>query len=365
MKALILAGGYATRLRPLSCQKPKLLFPVAGRPIIERTIEALKKAGVDEVVLAVNYLADVLESHLKSEYAGVKITYSRDPSPLGTAGPIKLAEKVLKGSDPFLAFNGDILFETDLKEMVALHRERRAVATIALREVDEPSRFGVVVLNGEMRVREFVEKPKKEEAPSNLINAGIYVMSPQILSYIPPGRRFSSEEDVFPVLAKEKKLYAYRYQGGWFDIGTTEDFRNANRRYLEKISRNEPLIQETASVHGSACLKPPLLICAHSTVEADAEVGPYSVIGSKNTIKEHSVITESILFDDVYVGASSTMRGCTLGDGVYIGDRVTLGRNVVIAEGAKLDSGVKVADDVCICSYREIKEDIVDPGLAL
>lgn len=359
MKAFILAGGYATRLRPLSCQKPKLLFPIAGKPILERTIETLKTVGIDEVVLAVNFLADDLKSYFKSEYSGVKIRYSRETTPLGTAGPLKKAEKILKDSDSFFVFNGDILFEGNLKEMITRHQKTNAVATIALKEVENPSRFGVVVYDHDMQVHQFIEKPKKEDAPSNFINAGIYMMSPEIFDYIPSRKKFSTEKSVFPILATEKKLFAYNYQGVWFDIGAFEDFRLANKYYLEKIALKKPFIQGKVSVNISSDLMPPVLVGHGSTIEDNVCIGPYSIIGARNTIKRGSVIEDSILFDDVHIGENSVLKGCILGDGVIIENNVKVGEKAILADGVTVNSGVEIPDDTHICPHKEINADIM------
>ncbi len=362
VKALILAGGYATRLRPLSCQKPKLLFPIAGEPLLERTIRTLRKAGVTEVVLAVNYLAEVLAAHFGRRHAGVKIQYSRETSPLGTAGPIKKAERILKMSDPFLVFNGDILFESELREMIQQHRKNKAIATIALKEVEDPSRFGVVVFDSEGRVSQFIEKPPKESAPSNYINAGIYVVSPKIFKYIPAGKKCSTEKEVYPILAEKRGLYAHIYQGEWFDIGKFDDYRTANWHYLKKISIKQPVIRENVSVKSSSDLSPPVLVGKESVIGENARIGPNTIIGSKNTIGRNAVIRESILFENVVVGDSSILDGCILGDAVNIGNYVHLGKEVVIADGVSVADHVRIVDDTHICPHKEVTSDIRESG---
>ncbi|WP_455367606.1 sugar phosphate nucleotidyltransferase [[Eubacterium] cellulosolvens] len=362
MKALILAGGFATRLRPLSCQKPKLLFPIAGMPLLERTIGTLSKAGVTEIVLAVNYLAEVLAAHFGNQYAGVKIQYSREISPLGTAGPIKKAERILKMSDPFLVFNGDILFESELREMIQQHKKDRAIATIALKKVEDPSRFGVVVFDSDRRVSQFIEKPPKESAPSNYINAGIYVISPKIFKYIPAGKKCSTEKEVYPILAEKRGLYAHIYQGAWFDIGKFDDYRSANWHYLKKISIKRPAIRENVSIQSSSDIRPPVLVGKKSVIGENAHIGPNTIIGSKNTIGRRTIIRDSILFDNVVVGDSSILEGCILGDAVNIGDYVHLGKEVVIADGVSVADHVKIVDDTHICPHKEITSDVREPG---
>ncbi len=342
---------------------PKLLFPIAGKPLLERTIETLRKSGVTEVVLAVNYLAEALAAHFENRHAGVKITYSREISPLGTAGPIKKAEKILKMSDPFLAFNGDILFEGDLQKMVQLHKKNKAVVTIALKKVEDPSRFGVVVFDSEMRVSQFVEKPPKESAPSNYINAGIYVLSPKIFKYIPAGKKCSTEKEVYPVLAEKRELYAHIYQGEWFDIGKFDDYRTANWYYLKKVSAIQPVIQENVSLKSSSDLKPPILVCKESIIGENACIGPNTIIGAKNTIGRDTIIENSILFENVVVGDSSILEGCILGDAVKLGNYVQVGKNVVIANGVSVADNVRIVGDTHICPHKEVTSDITDPSI--
>ncbi len=196
MKALILAGGFATRLRPLSCTRPKLLFPIANRPLLDLTLERLAANGVKEAVLAVNFMADALERACGRSKYGVKLRYSRDAptsettgspqSSLGTGGPVKKAEKLLGQRDPFFVLNGDILTDADYREIMERHKNNEGIGTVALRRVADPSRFGVVELSVENRITKFIEKPSRN-APSNLANAGIYVFEPDIFNYILAG----------------------------------------------------------------------------------------------------------------------------------------------------------------------------------
>ncbi|MGC8850280.1 MAG: nucleotidyltransferase family protein, partial [Candidatus Bathyarchaeia archaeon] len=211
MKALILAGGYGTRLRPLSCRKPKLLFPILGKPILKWNMEVLAEIGVSEVVLALNYLADILAREMS--YHGLSIRYTFERTPLGTGGPIKKAMRILSGEDIFLAMNGDVVFDKSIGGVLEAHTGSGAVATIALREVEDTSRFGVALVDQEGWIRGFVEKPKPGTVDSKLINAGFYAFSRDIFKYIPSGRKVSTEREVFPVLAREGRLRSFKYRG--------------------------------------------------------------------------------------------------------------------------------------------------------
>lgn len=193
LKALVLAGGFGTRLRPLTCTRPKQLLPVANEPSIDWTLRNLSDHGVDTVVLAVNYMAEAFVRYLGPSKHNLGILYSREERPLGTGGPIKRAQSYFKGEEPFLVLNGDVISDIDYSRLLEFHKEKGGMATIALYPVADPSRYGAVELDGHGSVRRFVEKPKVGEAPSNLVNAGIYVLDPKIMEYIPEGREIDRD----------------------------------------------------------------------------------------------------------------------------------------------------------------------------
>ncbi|MDQ3646694.1 MAG: NDP-sugar synthase, partial [Actinomycetota bacterium] len=229
MKALILAGGFGTRLRPLTNTRPKHLLPIANVPHIEHVLELLRSHGIDEVVLLTSYLAEAFaEVATAARSAGMAVEVTHEPEPLGTAGALKNAQALLSDGT-FLAFNGDILTNVDLGEVLEFHRERRAEATIVLTPVEDPSAFGVVPTEPDGRVTGFIEKPALEDAPTNLINAGIYVMEPSILDRIPAGVNWSAERSLFPGLVEEgARLFALGTDAYWMDIGTPQKYLQAN-----------------------------------------------------------------------------------------------------------------------------------------
>jgi len=352
-----LAGGYATRLRPLSYALPKLLFPVGGKPILERTIEHLSSFGVNEVILAVNYLADQLREHLGEEYRGVKIKYSIEPKPLGTGGPIAFARQYYR-SETLLAMNGDIVSEIDLDGMRRVHESNDALATIALHEVDDPTRFGVAGLDEYSRIREFVEKPKLMDAPSRLINAGAYLLEPQAVDRIPKGRKVIIEREVFPALASEGKLFGYVHSGSWFDIGNISDFRNANFALLEKKTENKI----EARIAQSAELTDPVLIGEHAIVEEGAKLGPRTIIGRRAQIHRNASVAETIVFDDTEIGSDSSIEGAVIGNSATIGKGVVIQKGAVIAGYVNIHDNVRLTRDVYVHPYKEIEEDILSSG---
>jgi len=227
-KAVILAGGKGTRLKLLSKDKPKPLMEIKGRYIIEYNIELLRRHGIKDIIIPVGYKAEEFKKALgDGKKYGVTITYVEEKNPLGTAGPLKLAKALLK--EPFIVCNADELKDIDLADMIAFHASNKALATVALTTVKDPSAYGVALLNGN-KIMTFIEKPNKDNAPSNLINAGLYILDPQVIDYIPEG--FAKiETDVFPKLAAEEKLCGYPFSGQWFDTGTPERFKNAKSKW--------------------------------------------------------------------------------------------------------------------------------------
>ncbi len=227
-KAVLLVGGKGTRLKPITDNIPKGLIPVQGKPITEHLFDLLKKYGIRDVILSTGYLKGQFRAHFgDGSKVGMSIAYVEENEPLGTAGPLKLAKKQLTGS--FIVSNGDELKDINIARMFRLHKRKGALATLALTSVEDPSAYGVARLDGS-RIVEFVEKPKKEEAPSNFINAGFYILEPEVIDMIPDG--FSMlEKDVFPKLAKMGKLRGFPFAGQWFDVGTHERYALAEKKW--------------------------------------------------------------------------------------------------------------------------------------
>jgi len=352
-----LAGGYATRLRPLSYALPKLLFPVGGKPILERTIDHLSSFGVDEVILAVNYLADQLKEYFGEEHHGVRVRYSLEPKALGTGGPIAFARHYYR-SETLVVMNGDILSEIDLNAMRRVHESNDALATIALHEVDDPTRFGVARLDEHLKITEFVEKPKLADAPSRLINAGAYMLEPQAVDRIPEGRKVVIEREVFPALAIEGKLFGYLHSGTWFDIGNMSDFRDANFALL----RNKPRDTISGIIAESAELTDPVFVGEHSIVEEGARLGPRAIVGRRAHVRRNASVAESIVFDNAEIGSGSLIKGAVIGNGVTVGRNVVIQQGSVIAGYVNIYDNVRLTHDVYVHPYKEITEDVPSPG---
>jgi len=242
-KAVILVGGKGTRLRPLTYKIPKCMLEVQGKTVTEHLFDLFKKYGIRDVILSVGYLKEkVMDFYGDGGKFGVNISYIEEDEPLGTAGPLKLAKNLL--NDSFIVTNGDELKNINIPRMFRLHKRKDALGTIALTTVTDPSHYGVARLSGS-RILEFVEKPKPGEAPSNLINAGFYMLEPKIIGMIPNG--FSMlEKDVFPKLAKQGMLRGFPFEGQWFDMGTHERYELAKKRWkgISPYENEEPYVDE-------------------------------------------------------------------------------------------------------------------------
>jgi mannose-1-phosphate guanylyltransferase len=302
MRAVLLVGGFGTRLRPLTNTTPKQMLPVVDRPMIEWVIGHLVDNGIDDVVLALGYRPDAfLEHYPDGKIAGASVHYAAEPEPLGTAGAIGFAAREAGIDETFVVMNADVLTDLDVQALVAFHGTNGGDATISLHEVDDPSRFGVVDLDAEGRVRRFVEKPAPGEAPSRLINAGTYVLEPSVLDRIPEGRSVSIERETFPALASDQRLWALD-DGGvyWTDTGTPEHYLQVQLDLLD--GRRSVLVD---GVHADAMLQP------EATVRR-------SVVAAGAVVEAGAEVVESVLMTQARVGAGARVSGSIVGPGAVV-----------------------------------------------
>ena len=310
MIAVVLVGGEGTRLRPLTFTTPKQLLPIAGVPMIERVIGNLAQHGVDDVVLSMGYRPDAfVDAYPDERCAGVPVSYAIEPEPLDTAGAVRFAARWAGIDERFVVVNGDVLTTLDLGALVAMHVDRKAHATISLTPVDDPSRFGVVPTDESGRVIAFIEKPAPGTAPTNLINAGTYVLEPSVVDRIPDGRRVSIERETFPALAEEGSLYALASDAYWIDTGTPETYLDAN---LDVVAGDggASLIGEGAEVAGSARIE-------GSVIGRGCRVGPNAsvtraVLLDGAVIEEGAVVTRSVVGADAVVGAGARVEALSV-----------------------------------------------------
>jgi mannose-1-phosphate guanylyltransferase len=353
VKAVVLVGGEGTRLRPLTLSTPKTLLPVAGRPVIERVVEHLAEHGVDEVVLSLGYKPDALLAAYPDGRCGeVKLHYAIESTPLDTAGAIAFAaQEAGIGNETFIVVNGDVLTEIDVSALLAFHRERDGMASIALTPVEDPSRFGVVAVDSTGCVEAFVEKPPAAEAPSNMINAGIYVLEPEFLERVPAGRRVSVEREVFPALVEARLLYALGSDALWTDMGTPEKYLEANLAWAlrERCLTGAPFgpapDQRTATTARTAGGRPGAY-GGPSGAHPDATIAN-SFLHPDVRVEEGAQVRDAVVLEGGYVRAGATVRGSVLGPNVIVGlgavvdDLSVLGDGWEVAAGAVL-SGARL-----------------------
>lgn len=359
MKALVLAGGFGTRLRPLSCSRPKMLFPLANKPLIDYTLEALsEEKDIDTVILAVYYMAESLVRYLGPTKYDLGILYSREQKPMGTGGPLIKARDMLNDSR-FMVLNGDILTDFEYKRLINYHEEKGGIATIALTQVSDPTRYGSVVLDWEGRITRFVEKPEYGKAPSNLINAGIYIMEPEIFDYIPDEGKVRIETEVFPRLAEEQKLYGFESHGFWMDIGEPQDYLNANALMLDK--QDATLSGDNSNIDPSAVLKKPYNIGDNVRIGADSVIGPNVSLGDNVQIGKGCRIENSVIFDGATIEDYSSVKSAILGENSVLEKWVKVESGSLIGDYAQISDGVTITEGVSICPSKSIEESILVP----
>jgi len=355
MEAIILAGGKATRLRPLSCNTAKTMMPVLNRPFLEHLIGYLKKYNVNDIILTLSYLPEQIQDYFgDGDKFGVEITYLVEDLPLGSAGAVGNAVKLL--DSPFIVFNGDIVTDLDLSSMMNLHRDRNATVTIALTPVDNPTIYGVVETDSQGRVKRFKEKPGWDEVTTNMINAGVYIMGPEILSYIPPRTFFTFERNVFPALIERGQIiYGYPFEDYWIDIGTPEKYLRLNHDLLHRYLGDKGVKFEGDSfVHPSVRIEGPVIIGDGCFIDKNCVVKGPVALASGCQIEEGAMVEGAVLWQNCKVSKGAKLRNCVLASNCYIGegsevwDNCVLGDNVRIGEGNRLCHGVRIWPDKSI-----------------
>ena len=337
MKAILLAGGMGTRLRPLTAHTPKPIVPIFNRPFLYYQLDLLRQIPeIDEVILSLNYQPRRIEEIFgDGADLGLRIRYVVEPQPLGTAGAVKYAEEFL--TDSVVVFNGDVLTQVDLASVIRLHRERKAKATIVLTPVENPSAYGLVETDADGNVKRFLEKPNPDEITCDTINAGIYVLEPETFDRIPANTNWSIERSYFPSLVERAETFvAYIYRGYWIDIGTREKYMQVHRDIMDGRYLAPPFagasalawVAPGAKIEDGARIEGPCFVDEDVTIKAGARIGPYAVIGRHCHIEERADIESSILWPNSWVGADTTISGAILGRHCHAG------RSVAINDGA-------------------------------
>jgi mannose-1-phosphate guanylyltransferase len=353
MKAVILVGGEGTRLRPLTCNTPKAIVPILNRPLLEHLLIYLKEHGVTDVILAVGYLPDPIQSCLgDGSQLGVRLTYLVEESPLGTAGAVKNAESYL--DEPFIVFNGDIITEIDLTAMMKRHKEVKPKVSIALTPVDNPTIYGVVEANSQGIVQRFIEKPSWDKVTTNMINAGIYILEPEVLAHVSPSTPSMFENYLFPrLLEMGEPILGYPSDAYWIDIGTPEKYLKANHDLLLQQAGRHIQAEKKSQLHSTVRIEEPVMIADGCTVAEGAMLTGPSVLGSHCEIGEGAVVQGAILWPNSRVGDKAILQNCVVCSNTYVGpgsqvpDNCVLGDGVIVASESLLDKGTRLWPDGC------------------
>jgi len=358
VKAVVMAGGEGTRLRPMTANQPKPLLPVANKPIMEHVLRLLKRHGFTETVVTVQFLASLVRNYFgDGEDVGMSLQYATEETPLGTAGSVKNAEDALRDT-PFLVISGDALTDIDLSALVQAHKENGALVTVALTRVPNPLEFGIVIAGDDGRIQRFLEKPTWGQVFSDTVNTGIYVMEPEVLAKVPAGEAVDWSGDVFPQLLESgAALFGWVADGYWEDVGTHESYLKAQADVLSGRVDTEiegfemspgVWVAEGAEVDPEALLSGPLVIGGYAKVEAGAQLREFTVVGSNVVIKEGAFLHRAVVHNNVYIGQGVTLRGCVIGKntdvmgGARIEESAVVGDECVIEPEAYLSAGVKV-----------------------
>ncbi len=357
MKAVIMAGGKGSRLRPLTSQLPKPMVPLLDRPCMEYIIELLKRHGVTEIAVTVQYLSNVIKKYFGDgrEY-GVRLHYFEEVEPLGTAGSVKNAEEFL--DETFLVISGDALTDFDLKRAVDFHREKQTLGTLVLTRVEVPLEYGVVMTREDGRIARFLEKPSWGEVFSDTVNTGIYVLEPEILTLFRRDQVFDFGKDLFPLMMERGlPLYGYVADGYWSDIGNLTQYRQAQFDILNgnvdvRIVGQEVSpgvwVGEHVELASSIHLEAPAFIGTGSTLASECHVGPQSILGRYNQVERQAVVARSVLWNRNYVGPAASINGATLCHGIHVGTGVDICEDAVIGDKTRIGNltvirpGVKV-----------------------
>lgn len=358
MKAVVMAGGEGTRLRPMTSSMPKPLLPVASRPVVEHVMRLLRRHGFTEVVVTVQFLAALVRNYFgDGDELGMSITYATEEVPLGTAGSVKNAEAALR-EDTFLVISGDAMTDIDLTELVRFHRKQQAMVTVCLTRVANPLDFGITILGEDGRVVRFLEKPTWGQVFSDTVNSGIYVMEPEVFDHVPAGVDVDWSSEVFPnLLAAGMPIYGYVADGYWADVGTHEQYLAVHADVLSRrVEVDLPgfelapgvWVGEGAEVDPEAVLRGPVFVGSYAKVEAGAELREYTVLGSNVVVKGGAFLDRAVVHDNVYIGPQTNLRACVVGRntdvmrGARIGEGVVVGDECLVEEEAILATGVKI-----------------------
>ena len=369
MRAVIMAGGEGSRLRPLTSLQPKPMVPVVNQPVMEHIIGLVRHHGITDVVATLAFMPQVIEHYFgDGEEWGVQMAYALEETPLGTAGSVKNAEPLL-GGDSFLVISGDALTDIDLTEVIAFHRDREAAVTIALKRVPDPLEFGVVVTDTEGRIERFLEKPSWGQVFSDTINTGIYVIESEVLGHVPAGEPFDFSSQLFPLLMERGyPLFGCVVDGYWCDVGSFEAYMQVHRDILDgkaKVyvpgvqTRERVWIDEGTRIEPGVTIGDKVVIGPNVTLREGAHVGDYTVLGDNCVVGAQARVSHSVLWSDTFLGRHSTVEGAVLCRRVDIRAGAAVDMHSVIGDESTVGHGARVGANVHVFPYKRIESGAV------
>ncbi|HRF56195.1 MAG TPA: sugar phosphate nucleotidyltransferase, partial [Campylobacterales bacterium] len=359
MKAVVMAGGFGTRIQPLTHSVPKPMLPILNRPMMQHIIEKVRDAGIKDIVILLYFKPEVIKDYFKdgSEF-GVNIEYMLPDNDYGTAGAVKCAEKFL--DEEFIVVSGDLVTDFDLNEIIAFHKKKESLLTITLTPVADPLQFGVVISSPEGKIQRFLEKPSWGEVFSDTINTGIYILHPSILEHIPEGANYDFGKDLFPSLMKAGvTLWACSVRGYWRDVGNPESYREVQKDLLsgkvalsirgEKIERNAGTlyIEEGAKVSESASIEGIVVVGKNSVIEDGVKLDN-CVVGVKTLVGKNSVLEDNTIWDEIEIGEKCTIHNSVICSKNKIGKKVKVTKGLILAEGCEIGDSVSFENDVTV-----------------
>ncbi len=355
MKAVIMAGGEGTRLRPQTSNLPKPMLPLVGRPMMEHIVSLLRRHGITDIVVTVAFMPNAIRNYFgDGSELGVRMVYATEETPLGTAGSVRNARDEL--DERFLVISGDVLTDIDLTAVVDFHEKNQSMATLALCPVENPLEFGIVITREDGSIERFLEKPGWGQVFSDTINTGIYVLEPEIFDLIPEGRAVDFSSEVFPaVLEANGPLFGYVASGYWEDVGTTAAYLKAHEDILDgKVEvdiagfelRPGVWLGKGSSVDPSARLDGPSYIGENCTIDAEAEIGAYTTIGANTRVASRAVVRHSVVGENAYLGPAVRVEGSVLG------------RTCDLRQGARCEPGSVVGEGCLIGAHAEVRGDV-------
>ncbi len=370
MKAIIMAGGFGTRLRPLTVNVPKPMVPMANRPMMEHIVELLKTNGFDDLIVMLYYHPDVIIRHFGDGSAfGVKIQYLRPQADLGTAGCIKFAEKYLE--DSFLVISGDLLTDFNLKSILAAHRKKKALATLVLTRVTNPLDYGVIIVDEDNRIQRFLEKPSWGEVFSDTINTGIYLLEPSVLEHIPNDRSFDFSKNLFPLLLNfQAPMFGHIAKGYWKDVGDLSEYRLAHYDLLDgqvrstfpghpqRVGDQQVSAGEGTKIDSNVVIEGKVVLGDGCRIEERVKLSN-SVLGNRVTVKGGADLTGCVIWDDVTIGADAQVEEAVIGNRCQIDEKAQIAEGAIIGDDCAIGRGAKVHSNVKIWPHKRVEDGAV------